>query len=92
MRHFTWDNAKNEKLQAERGISFEDAIFHIERGDVLEILNHRDQDRYFGQKIMVLQIDDYVYLVPHDYVGDTIVLRTIIPSRKMTKKYLSTEA
>lgn len=64
LRHFAWDNAKNEKLQAERGISFEDAVFHIERGDVLKILNHPDQDRYVGQKIMILQIDDYAYLVP----------------------------
>jgi hypothetical protein len=37
---FAWDAAKNAKLRKERGIGFEDIVFHIERGDLLDILEH----------------------------------------------------
>ena len=40
VKFFDWDDAKNAKLRAERGIGFEDIVFHIERGDVLDILEH----------------------------------------------------
>ena len=40
VKDFDWDDAKNAKLRAERGIGFEDVVFHIERGDLLDILEH----------------------------------------------------
>ena len=40
MKYFVWDDAKNAKLRAERGIGFEDVVFHIERGD-LEAIQKR---------------------------------------------------
>ena len=51
MKYFDWDDAKNAKLRAERGIAFEDIVFHIERGDLLDILEHPNPDRYAGQRI-----------------------------------------
>ena len=48
MKYFDWDDAKNAKLRAERGIGFEDIVFHIERGDLLDILEHPNPDRYAG--------------------------------------------
>jgi uncharacterized DUF497 family protein len=92
LKYFTWDNAKNEKLKAERGVSFEDAVFHIERGDVLDVLEHPNQERYGGQRILVVRIESYAYLVPYEDNGVTVVLKTIVPSRKMTRKYLSRSA
>lgn len=85
MKYFDWDDAKNAKLRAERGIGFEDIVFHIERGDLLDILAHANPDRNAGQRIFVVRRDDYVYSVP--FVGDehTVFLKTIIPSRKATK-------
>jgi uncharacterized DUF497 family protein len=62
--YFDWDVAKNAKLRKERGIGFEDVVFHIERGDLLDILEHPNPERYAGQRIFVVQRDDYVYLVP----------------------------
>ena len=62
MKHFAWDNAKNAKLKADRGIGFEDVVFHIERGDLLHILEHPNRDRYAGQRIFVVRREDYVYL------------------------------
>jgi predicted DNA binding CopG/RHH family protein len=81
VKYFAWDDAKNAKLKADRGIGFEDVVFHIERGDLLDILEHPNPDRYAGQRIFVVQREDYVYLVPFVEDEHTVFLKTIIPSR-----------
>ena len=91
MKYFDWDDAKNAKLRAERGIGFEDIVFHIERGDLLDILEHPNPERYAGQRIFVVRREDYVYLVPFVEDEHTVFLKTIIPSRKATKQYLGEE-
>jgi hypothetical protein len=53
VKHFDWDAAKNANLTAERGIGFEEVVFHIERGDLLDIWEHPNRDRYAGQQIFV---------------------------------------
>ena len=88
VKFFDWDDAKNAKLKADRGIGFEDIVFHVERGDLLETLVHPNPDRYPGQRIFVVRRDDYVYLVPFVEDEHTVFLKTIIPSRKATRKYL----
>jgi uncharacterized DUF497 family protein len=92
VKYFAWDAEKNERLRAERGISFEEIVFHIGRGDILDILEHPNQARYGGQRILVVDVDGYAYLVPFVETGDEILLKTIIPSRKATKRYLRREA
>ena len=92
MKFFAWDDAKNAKLRVDRGIGFEDIVFHIERGDLLDILEHPNPNRYAGQRIFVVQRDDYVYLVPYVEDEDTVFLKTIIPSRKATNQYLGEES
>ncbi len=92
MKYFTWDAEKNEKLKPQRGVSFDEVVFHIERGDVLDILEYPNPGRYEGQRIFVVQIDDYVWLVPFLEEEEQVVLKTIIPSRKATRKYLRREA
>jgi uncharacterized DUF497 family protein len=92
VKHFDWDDARNAKLRAERGIGFEDCVFHIERGDLLDILEHPNPERYAGQRIFVVRGDDYVYLVPFVEDERTVFLKTIIPSRKATKQYLGEES
>ena len=82
VKYFDWDDAKNAKLRAERGIGFEDIVFHIERGDLLDILEHPNADRYAGQRIFVVRREDYVYLVPFVEDEHSVFLKTIIPSRK----------
>ena len=91
MKLFGWDDAKNAKLRAEHGIGFEDIAFHIERGDLLDILAHPHPERYADQRIFVVRRDDYVYLVPFVEDEETVVLKTISPSRKATKQYLHEE-
>ena len=92
VKYFAWDVAKNEKLKIERGLGFEDIVFHIERGDVLDILEHPNPARYAGQRIFVVQRDAYVYLVPFVEDEKLVFLKTIIPSRKATKQYLGEES
>jgi uncharacterized DUF497 family protein len=88
MRIFSWDNDKNEWLKAHRGVCFEQVVLLMERGDILDVIEHPNQDEYPGQRIAVVMIDDYAYLVPYVHDGDEIFLKTLIPSRKATNKYM----
>ena len=91
MKHFVWDSAKNERIRRERGISFEEVAFHIANGDVLEVLDHPNPEKYKGQQLFVVRIGEYAYLVPFVEDRDRVVLKTIIPSRKATRLYLKKE-
>jgi len=88
MKVLRWDNEKNELLTNSRGVCFEQVVILMEREDVLETIEHPNQNRYLGQKIATVRIKDYVYLVPYVQEGDEIFLKTIIPSRKATNKYM----
>ena len=86
---FNWSAEKNQLLMRERGISFERIVFEIASGNELAILEHPNQEKYPGQKISMVQIDDYVYAVPFTETETEIFLKTIIPSRKATRQYRS---
>jgi len=88
VKYYNWDPSKNEKLKAERDISFEEVVFHIGQGDEVDVFEHPNQERYPGQKISVVLIEGYAYLVPYVESETEIFLKTIIPSRKATKKYV----
>ena len=88
MKYFSWNEEKNELLKEERQISFEDIVFYIAQGFLLDVLEHPNQEKYQGQKIFVVQIDNYAYLVSFVEGEQEIFLKTIIPSRKATRKYL----
>ena len=87
-KSYAWNTQKNEQLKRQRNVSFEKALFHIARGDVLDIVEHPNQEKYQGQQIFVIRIEEYVWLVPFVESGDEIFLKSVIPSRKATKKYL----
>ena len=84
-----YDYEKNELLKKDRGVSFEDVILAIEHGYLLDDIEHPNKDRYPYQEIFIIyiMIKNYVYLVPYEESEKEIFLRTIIPSRKMNKKY-----
>lgn len=85
---FDWSTEKNQQLNEQRGVSFEIVVAAIEQGGLKDVLEHRNQDRYPGQLIYVVDIDAYVYLVPYVMQADgTRFLKTIIPSRKATRDY-----
>lgn len=87
MKYYAWDEEKNKKLKAERSIGFEDIVAAIHQ-EPLDIITHHNPKKYPGQKIYIVRIEDYAYLVPFVEDEEKIFLKTIYPSRKMTKKYL----
>ena len=91
MKYFDWNNDKNEELMQERGISFEEIVFWIMHNGLVDIVEHPNKRKYPNQKIFIVKTNDYVYLVPFVEDKDEIFLKTIIPSRKMTKKYIGDE-
>jgi uncharacterized DUF497 family protein len=91
MKYFSWNPEKNERLITERGISFEEIVFHIERGDVLDLLEHPNRKQYPGQRVFIVNVDGYAYVVPFIESETEVFLKTIIPSRKATRDYLGGE-
>ena len=88
MKIINWNAEKNEKLLKERGISFEVVAQYIEKNQVLAVIEHPKADKYPGQQIYMIEIQGYVYLVPFVTTEKEIFLKTIIPSRKATRKNL----
>jgi uncharacterized DUF497 family protein len=84
---FDWDSDKNETLISSRGVSFEEVIAILENDGALDIIEHPNQEKYSHQKIYVVEINGYVYLVPFVKDKNKIFLKTIIPNRKAQKKY-----
>lgn len=90
MSIFNWNDEKNKLLKETRNISFERIVLAISQNKILEVYNHPNENRYPNQKIYEIEINNYVYLVPFIEDGDEIFLKTIIPSRKATKKFKKT--
>ncbi len=89
MDSFEWDKEKDLLLQLERGVSFQQIVDLLNEGKkLLDIIEHPNQKKYKQQKIFVVDIDGYIYLVPFVQAGKKVVLKTIYPSRKLTRKYL----
>lgn len=85
---FDWSTEKNQRLIEQRGLSFERVVSAIEQGGLVDVLEHPNQDRYPGQMIYVVEIDEYLHLVPFVMQADgTRFLKTIIPSRKSMRDY-----
>ena len=88
MKRFAWNLEKNRWLQQQRGISFEEIVLSIQLGNEVDLFDLANQKRYPGQKIAVVLVQDYAYLVLFTEDEEEIFLKTIIPSRKATKQYM----
>jgi len=88
---FKWNTEKNEILARERGITFEEIVQRIESGAQVIETDHPNKKKYPNQKILIIDVDGYAYLVPYVIDKNEYFLKTIIPSRKATKKYLGGE-
>jgi uncharacterized DUF497 family protein len=88
MKSINWNTEKSVALKTLRGICFEDVVFFIERGEILDDYLHPNQKTYPGQRIMVISVANYAYLVPYVENEEELFLKTIIPSRKATQRYL----
>ncbi len=91
MKYFSWSEEKNRLLKLERGISHEEVVFYIQEGQLLDIIEHPNQERYKGQKMFIVKMGEYAYLVPFVEDENAIFLKTMVPSRKATRRYLRGE-
>lgn len=89
MKPYRWNHKKNEQLKAERNISFEEVVLAIEEDGLLDILRHSNPGKYASQRVFVVAIEHYAYLVPFVEEAEYYFLKTIIPSRKATRDYLT---
>jgi hypothetical protein len=89
MKYFDWNETKNEWLKTTRNVSFEEIVQAIKAGKLLNTEKHHDQKKYPGQQMFTININNYAYNVPFIEDDEKLFLKTIIPSRKNTKKYLS---
>jgi len=87
---YIWKEEKNEQLKHERGISFERICVAIESGRILDIRQNLNSPEYAHQKLIILEIDGYAWVVPFydDATTKTRVLITVFPSRKFQQQYL----
>lgn len=92
MKSFRWGPEKNDQLQRERGISFEQMAVAVEAGGLLDILAHPNPAKYPNQRVLVVALEGYVYLVPFVEQAGHYFLKTVIPSRKATRDYLKQDA
>ena len=84
---YDWSPEKNEQLKRQRGVTFEQVLFRLSEGAVWKVADHPNQRKYPGQNIYFVNMDGYIYLVPHVVEKECVFLKTIIPSRKATRDY-----
>lgn len=87
MKQINWNAEKNQLLMSERGVSFEDVLFALRSGRLLDDLVHPNNENP-NQRMLVVEIDGYAWLVPYVENEEEIFLKSVIPSRKATKHYL----
>lgn len=83
---FIWDKEKNKKLAKERGVTFEEIVIRIQEDHILDVIPGKG--KYKDQFQFIVELRGYVHIVPFVEKENEIFLKTIIPSRRMTKKYL----
>jgi hypothetical protein len=88
MKPINWNSIKNVGLRIERGVSFEEVLAAMSHGALLDVVAHPNIERYPNQRIFIVRIRGYAYLVPFVETPQEIFLKTIIPSRNATRKYL----
>lgn len=88
MKVFNWNADNNRLLMERRGVSFEQVLFAIQNGDLVDDGPHPNREKHPSQRLFIVNMDDYAWLVPYVENDDEIFLKTVIPSRKATRRYL----
>ena len=86
---FHWSQEKNQLLTKDRGVSFEAIVAHIEAGGLVATV--QGHGKFKHQRQFIVAVNRYIYIVPYVEDDNKIFLKTIIPSRKLTKRYLTGE-
>jgi uncharacterized DUF497 family protein len=91
MKFFAWDEDKNNLLKEIRNVSFEEIVLSLSNNKLLEVVEHPNKQKFPNQKMFIVEVRDYAYIVPFVEDEDKYFLKTIYPSREATKKYLNKE-
>ncbi len=91
MKPVNWNSDKNLQIKAERGVSFEEVLVAMSQGALLDVVEHPNKDKYPNQRMLIVRIRSYAFLVPFVETKEEIFLKTIIPSRSATRRYLPEE-
>lgn len=91
MKPIRWSAEKSLSLKTERGVSFEEVLSAISQGGLLSVMDHPNRAKYAHQKMLVVRIRDYAYLVPYVESDSELFWKSIMPSRKATRDFLSGE-
>jgi uncharacterized DUF497 family protein len=89
MKYIDWSEEKNRILKESRNISFEEIVFSIENGQLLDVLEQQNKSKYPDQRLLIVDVKNYAYVVPFVEDDEKYYLKTIYPSRKATQKYLN---
>ena len=81
----------NAPYLTERGVSFEEVLVAISHGALLDVITHPNLEKYPNQRIFIVRIRSYAFMVPFVETNGEIFLKTIIPSRSATRRYLPEE-
>jgi uncharacterized DUF497 family protein len=85
---FEWDTQKNEQIKKERGISFEEIVILLGSNQIWRISKHWNSEKYPRQRVFLVPVEGYIHVIPFVEDDGVIFLKTIFPSRKLTKMYL----
>lgn len=88
MKPIRFNKDKDKQLKISRKIGFSEIIKAITKREVIATIDNPNKEKYPTQKIYLVQIRNYIYLVPFFEENEYFFLKTIIPSRKQTRKYL----
>lgn len=91
MKYFDWSEEKNRFLKEHRNISFEEVVFSVENGQLLDVLEHHNQSKYPNQRLLIVEINKYAFVVHFIEDDERYFLKTIYPSQKATAEYLNKE-
>lgn len=85
-----YSEEKNLILKETRRVNFEDVVDSLEKGKILDNIDHFNKKKYPNQKIFIVEIKKYAYAVPYviDKKRKVIFLKTVYPNRVLKEKYL----
>jgi uncharacterized DUF497 family protein len=86
VKRIEWNEDKNKQLQAERNLSFEAIVVAIEQGKLIDIVPNPNSQRAH-QNVLIVEIDDYLVLVPFVEDEEKIFLKTAFRSRKIMRNH-----
>jgi len=85
---FDWNEEKNQELKKKRDVCFEQVVIAISEDHLIDVLEHPNKQKYKDQVLLIVDINDYIYVIPAIHKLDRWFLKTIYPNRKYTDKYL----